>query len=530
MRRTAILSAAFLIISSVVVYAQEAPSPKSLERRMNLMVIDMLMKLEEVSEISSQQDRREFLRLFASEDVPVVCDLFSTNDFLKQIPVSKYVGYYVNEDDARRFNALVYEFRDIRKLGWSYEQGKWTCRIMMSKSLNYFDENMVYFPVYEQNPDSTDFEMEVLITFNESCTECRISEISCSNSPDFNQLDETYYIIRKNEDPADAKRDEDIYFDDSFIRYNEFGQAYAPKKEFVFLDDDVLVTTNLINSTDRYEYVQFKYKPRRFRLRLRNEYAPFSSYLVSVPEGLSTSSFAYNIGLDIGYSIPVSIAFKLGIYAGLGVTYSHMSVESAPLSYSYKLSNDVGDYTRTYRLNKVSQNMKFMDLTLPIYITPEFRVHRAVSILLDLGVKLHFNTSPIVSPLYVDGNVSGTYDDGTNMVGNYGLGDISGNYSEFITMAEDSRNPVDISLVGSVGLDVGLYARTLYLQIRAGYEYGLTKSLNSSGREFFDAGEKIFPLTWYGAYEREIVLRSLTDCVSFWRRALWFSLGIMIKI
>lgn len=526
-----VISAVGLTIMCSVIYAQETPSPKSLERSMNSKVIDVIMRLEEVSDMSSGQDCREFLQLFESEDSPVVCDLFSSADFLKQVPVSKYAGYYVNDDNEPEFSALTYEFHDIRKHGWSYDNGIWTCYVSFRKTLSYFDGNMIYFPLLEQVSGDAGFEMYVSIAFDESCSNCLISSMSCQNVPDFRKLDEEYYIIQKNEDPVDAKRDEEIFFDGAYVRYNEFGQAYAPKKEFIFVDDDVLVTKNMINSTDRYEHVQFKYKPRRFRLRLRNEFAPLSAYRVSAPDGTTVSSFAYNGGLDVGYSIPVSIAFKLGIYTGLGVTYSRMSLESLPVTYSYKLSSPLGDYVRNYNISNISQEMRFVDLTVPIYITPEFRIHRLVSILFDLGVKIHFNTSTVLSPLHLEGNVSGVYENGGPVQsGDYGIGNVGGDYSEFVSMDGVRRKPIDISLMGSVGLDVSLYARTLYLQVRAGYEYGLTQSYNSQGRIFADPESGIYPLVWDGAFDREVAFRPLADCVSFWRRSFWFSLGIMVKL
>lgn len=529
MRRT-VISTVFLMFMSVVVHAQEVPSPKSLERRMNTKVIDVLMRLEECMEISSRQDARELIKLFESENSPVVCDLFSATDFLKQIPVSEYAGYYIDGDGEPEFNALTYEFRDIRKLGWSYEQGIWRCKVSVRKSLSYFDRNMIYYPFLEQAPGGVDFEMEVVLIFDPSCSDCRISEILCNNVYDFKELSDRYYVIQKNEDSVDAKRDEEIFFGKSPVKYNEFGQAYALNKEFFYKDEDVIVTDNVINSTERYSHIQLKYTPRRFRLRLRNEYAPVSSYKVTAQEGVTSHSFACNLGFDVGYAIPVSETFKLGVYAGLGVTYSRISVNMSSVSYLYSISDDIGDYTRDYRIDDVSQDMKFVDLTVPVYISPEFRVHRQVSILLDLGAKVHFNTSAILSPLHIEGNVFGMYTDGTSVPqGHSGIGGISGDYNEFVSIDGVRRNPVDVSLIGNIGLNITLYPKFLYLQVVAGYEYGLTQSYDSRGRTFFDPAKRIYPLTWDGSYDKEIVFRPLADCVSFWRRSLWFSLGMMVK-
>lgn len=521
-----------VIFASITCHAQNAPAPKSLERRMNSMVIDVLMGLEDVSEITSRQDGREFMNYFEKKDSPVFCDLFSSKDFLHQIPVGKYIESFYTSDDKSVFNAFSFEFRDIKKTGWSYNDMKWTCHVSMQKTLNYFDDNFIFYPVLGQNPYNKSFELEILVTFNESCTECRISEIRCSNKSDFNEIDDTYYIIQKNEDPADAKRDEEIFVGGESVRYNDFGQGYAPKEPFTFFDDDVKISTITIDRTERYDYIRFKYKPRPFRIRLRNEYAPMYAYSFSGDENLAISSSAYNVGLDFGYSCPVSKGVRFGFHTGLGVTLSKINLgSSSPVSYSYDLSNEYGNYRRSYSISNISQGAKFLDLTVPIYYTTEFKLHKAVSILVDLGIKAYFNTNAMTTPFHIEGTVSGTYENGqTLQTGIDGVGDISGDYNEFVSLVTFKREPFDVSCIGNIGLDINLYDSTVYLQAKAGYEYGLTYSYKSDEKPYFDPSNNVYPLVWDGRYNREIVFRPLADCVSFKRQALWVSLGIMIKL
>ena len=84
----------FLILmmlpSVSVLCAQEKPLPAALERRMNLQVIDAVMKLKDASDVTDRQSAREFIGLFENEETPVFCDLYSSEDFLSQIPVSEY--------------------------------------------------------------------------------------------------------------------------------------------------------------------------------------------------------------------------------------------------------------------------------------------------------------------------------------------------------------------------------------------------------------------------------------------------------
>ena len=68
----------------------------------------------------------------------------------------------------------------------------------------------------------------------------------------------------------------------------------------------------------------------------------------------------------------------------------------------------------------------------------------------------------------------------------------------------------------------------VYMELRAGYEQGLTWSYKSSESEFFSP-RSVFPLVYDYRYG-EVVTRPLADCVSFKRKALWFSIGLMLKL
>lgn len=526
----------FLILmmlpSVSVLCAQEKPLPAALERRMNLQVIDAVMKLKDASDVTDRQSAREFIGLFENEETPVFCDLYSSEDFLSQIPVSEYAELFLNKDGSSKFTGVSYEFKDIRKLGWSFSESRWYCSLSVTKSLNYFDTNFIYYPLSVQNPSGTDFEITITVAFNKECTDCRIAEIACRNNVDFESIQSRYYVIQKNDFPADAKRDDNIKIGGRHIKFNEYGQAYAPKANISYWDDDIKVMAITKSRTDAYEYVQFKYQPRYLRLRLRNEYAPISAYSFSgMDDFCAKESSAYTIGVDIGYSTTISKAFKLGFYTGIGMAFSHISLKTPEFAYSYSFSLDKDvSILRSYDIDYVSQKVKYMDLVVPVFLSPEFKIHKAVSIFADLGAKVYLNTNAVAEPLYIHGDVSGTYSDGTPVLnGFYGIGNLDGPYNEFVSAVTFKRTPVDVTLFGNIGIDVNLYAKTIYMQLKAGYEYGLTWSYKSSESVFFNSSG-IYPLTYSGEYNRDILLRPFADCISFRRQALWIGLGVMIKL
>lgn len=530
MRRVVCISLFLMLLAGQLVFAQNEPSPKAQERRMNAKVIDMVMRLEEESDISSRQDGREYLSLFENRQSPVLCDLFSSGSFLQQIPADQYVDLYVNQDSEPEFNALVYEFRNIRKVGWSHENGRWVCQVSLEKTLSYFDNNLIFYPMAIQNPHNVGFMLDVYLVFSEDCSDCRISRIECANVSDFEVLDNYYYVVQKNEDPEDALRDEGLMVGDTKVVYNDFGQGYAPDGEFSFWDDDVKVSQIPVSETDRYEQIRFKYDPIHFRFRVRAEYSPFFAYVVSSENRLTSSSDAYNVGFDFGYSFPVSRIFKFDISAGLGVTVSNLHLHGDAMSYSYDVSSiSLGDYSRNYQINELSQDARFVDLTVPVYFTWELRLHERVSLLLDLGAKAYFNTVASTFPLHVRGRVHGFYEDGSTVSGSDGLGNIDTEINRFVSYEGFRRKPVDVSLFGNLGVDVGLYPKVLYLQVKIGFEYGLMESYDAGDKRLLSTAQKSYPLVWDYSHGSEVAFRSLMEVTSLRRKALWFSLGLMLK-
>lgn len=516
--------------------AQDAPGPRSLERKMNALVIDAMMRLEESSAIADRQSGREFMMNFQSEQTPVFCDMFSSEDFLEQIPVRQYVDNFFGTDDVQKFTTLSLTFRNVRKTGWTFEDGIWYCTLSLEKSVNYFDNNFVYFPLTGQNPGGNDFNISIRFAFNESCNECKIAGITCENAGDFKKLASHYIVVQKNDAPNDARRDEEILVDNNRIEFNEFGQGYGVGSTISHWDDEIKVSSVVKAQNARYDYIQFRYKSRHFRLRLRNEYAPFSAYSFSGRTEIlaSESSSAYSVGIDIGYSVPVSRIFKIGFYTGIGVSFSKISMTTNPYQYSYMTSvnGDNTPHTRNYQIDYASQGASFTDLSVPVYISPEFRLNKSVSLFLDIGAKVYFNTVARTDPFHVKGRVSGMYQDGTPVPdGVYGTGEIDSDFMHMINAVTFMRNPVDITLTGNIGMNINLYDSMVYLEVKAGYEHGLTWSYQSSESPFFleDHSGSEFPLVYDYRYG-EIASRPLADCISFKRRAIWLNLGLMLKL
>ena len=79
------------------------------------------------------------------------------------------------------------------------------------------------------------------------------------------------------------------------------------------------------------------------------------------------------------------------------------------MSYSYQSSDKDGSlFTRSYDVRSAAQNVKFMDVAVPLYFSLNFRLARGASLFFDLGGRAYFNLLSEVSPMTISGTVKST--------------------------------------------------------------------------------------------------------------------------
>lgn len=523
-----------LLVTLTTSYADAAGESLSRlnRKKMILATLDAVDNYEYACNIQSQQARSEFVRLFENSQQQIFCDIYTSPYFLDEVSVSDYASFFLTQDKEWNFGSYIVTLKNVRVKNIENRGGKWYCTVSLLKEVELADLNYVHFPVGPQNPDHKAFQLEIVFSFNDqNSSACKIHQIKCLNQYDFQKV-EDYYIIRENSDKTDSERDKMIRIGGNSLEFNDVGQAYSEKGRINYDDDDIQVSVVEITKTPSYEYISFKYKATRMRFRLRNEYAPLA-YMCDGNTTLDkTSSWAYTIGADLGYVFPITPKFRLGIYTGVAWSISSLKMQMFDLpEYSYILTSSEGrTYTRSYSLDNVTQQSKSCDLMVPIYLGAEIKLDKKVDVLVDLGVKSYFNTTSAMMPLYITGNVSGTYKNGTAVPETMeNLGVIDGRYDKFLATSSFYRNPNDWCLMGGVGVSYQLIEKLLYAQFKVAYEYGLTKTYQSENPAFISAEEGLYPLAYSGMLQSEVVLRSLVDCVSIRRSAVSLNLGLMIK-
>lgn len=487
-------------------------------RKMNLAALNVLDDYQLVSAINSKSDRYRFIQLFDSPDAKVFCDLFNTGGaFKSEITVQEYAELLMNK--CENINAEISQVR--KESVYLAPDSMWHCTVVMDKSLTYNDMNGVLFPPFVD--DVTPFKLEVDLVYDENEDRMRIHRISCLNSDHFKPMND-FYIVQRNKEKSDSLRDTQVSIDRKLLEFNSFGQAYSEKGKLEYWDYDVNVDKKMIAEDDSYEMVILNYKRKRFRMKAHYGMTLNSRYEVQSKTVFDNNqSTGQEAGLDLGFSFSASRGFRFGIFTGATASFSTIDFEKNNMSYSYQSSDKDGSmFTRSYDVRSAAQNVKFMDVAVPLYFSLNFRLARGASLFFDLGGRAYFNLLSEVSPMTISGTVKSTsQSQPVNETFNVST-------NEFLSSKAFERENMDFSVFGKAGLEICLLRNSMYLLASAGYEHGLTWSYKSDENPFYS--DTVFPYVYNAQYGKDVAFRPFADCVSFKRKCVWLNFGLMLKL
>lgn len=517
LNRLVVLLLSALSLSTFDVDAQEEIT-NAARRKMNLAVLNVLDDYQLVSAINSKSDRYRFIQLFDSPDAKVFCDLFNTGDAYKsEVTVRKYADLLMEK--CENINA---EIAQIRK-GAFYlaTDSKWHCKVTMDKLLTYNDMNGVLFPPFVG--DATPFSLEVDLVYDENGDRMLIHSINCLNSDLFRPMN-NFYIVQRNKEKKDSLRDTQVSIGRNPLEFNSFGQAYSKKGIIDYWDYDVTVDKKMIAEDDSYEMIILNYKRKRFRMKAHYGMTYKSRYDIQSSTVFDNSqSSGKEAGLDLGFSFSASRGFRFGVFTGAIASFSKIDLEKNDMSYSYLSSDKDGSlFTRSYNIRSAAQNVKFMDVAVPVYMSLNFRLARGASLFFDLGGRAYFNLMSEVSPMTISGTVK------SNSQSQPASESFNISTNEFLSPKAFERENMDFSVFGKAGLEICILRNSMYLLASAGYEHGLTWTYKSDENPFYS--DSVFPYVYDAQYGKDVVFRPFADCVSFRRECIWFNFGLMLKL
>lgn len=512
-----IVAYACLMMSSGFLGAQSLDN--ATRRKLNLAVLNSLDDYQLASAINSKSDRYRFVQLFENPENSIFCDLFNSGVLYRsKVTVTQYADFLMSK--CENVNA---EISSVRKIDYFCDEASvWHCKVILDKSLTYNDANGVLFPPFCQSLPP--FRLVIDFVYDSITEKAKIRSIDCLNAvQDFVEMND-YYIVQRNRARKDSLRDCRVTISRKPLEFNSFGQAYAKKGRIDYWDYDVKVDKKVLAEDDPYELIVLNYKRKNFRIKARYGMTYGSRYEIRSSSDFSDFvSAGKEAGVDLGFSFSCSRGFRIGFYTGAAASYSTLDMAVNNLSYSYQTSDNLGTaYTRSYALNSITQNLKFMDISVPLYMNLNFRIARGLSLYFDAGAKAYFNILAEASPMNIAGSVTQTYKNQKNSQ------QINVSTNEFLSPKAFEREKMDYSVFGNAGLEICLARNSVYLLASAGYEYGLTWVYESNDNVFFDGTH--FPYVYDATYGRDVVFRPFADCLSFRRECIWFNFGLMLKL
>lgn len=510
-----------LFLFAFIPFLTEAQTLTNKERRnINTRVLNLIEEYERVAPVYDDEAEYVFRNLFAGEQLPIVCDIMGFAGYLEKVTVEDYVKA-VRADAA----SVTMEIKDVTKGEIAVSGSECTVPVKFRKSISYVDRNGYVFST--ETYYQTDMFMEMSVQYDMETDRCVIVSLDGTIESEKKFPRGRFYIINKSQlydiNEKNHKYLAELRLNGSEISYNDFDQAILPSGIPTVADIDVQVLPDTLMKGPNYDVMKFDFKSRKTRLKLHYGIAPFGAYDIEASKFLSSQSRAMEAGLDIGFTWRAGKTGKMGFFFGAGASMSDLSLSlDAPLSYSYtvsELDKTTGlfkDYKLDYTLTSTSEQLKFMDIYVPVYFEIEHKVGNYLQISWNFGVKGYYNLQTEWIPYMVIGKMNEK--------------DFVLTGGPFISASSYKRGPYDISLMGNLGFDINLAKRKVYLSIKAGYEYGLTDSYENHKNVYYDLNSRVYPVVYNVAVGQHVAVHSMITNLEYRRQAIWLQAGFKFKM
>lgn len=500
------------VLLSAVAAAQSLPN--STRRYINSKVLTLIEDYERFSSLYDEETKHDFLSLFEHTAAPVCCDMIGAEKYMQQLPVEEYVNC-LTENCA--FVSTV--IKNVKKGEMTWTGGYWMIPVTFQKEFSFIDINDYSFSVKEYH--GTEIQMTMNICYDPDTDLCFITSIDGALDSERQFPKGRFLIVNKREPESkkDAKFLASFNINGNFPVYDAFGAAILPAGAPSVEDIDVVGEADTLVKGFNYDVVKFSFDRRSARMKLRYAYAPFYAYDIKAAGADAVSSAAMELGIDFGGTWSMGKNTKMGIYAGLGLSASRMTVSSDGADYSYVISVTNGglfkDKEIAYAGVSATEGFGFTDLIVPVYFELEHKMGKSLLLSWNVGAKGYYNMKVMNYSYAVSGLMNGNA---------FSLTQDNG----FLAPANYIRDSFDVTFIANLGLDINLSKNKTYLTIRGGYEQELTSPFKNDGMPYMDAENGMYPVIYGGG--ENIAVQSFLSNMEYRRKAVWFELGIKFKM
>lgn len=521
MKRYLLIIYAILLLLPMLAGAQTISNAE--RRHINFKVLSLIEEYERLASLYDEESQFYFESLFEKgPESMVFCDMIGSESYLNSIPVSEYIHQL-----SSYASTVTTVIKDVRKGSMTYVDGKWHIPVIMKKSFEYIDKDGYVFSVADYHKSDVDIRINVI--YDQESDVCAITSIEGAMESDKSFPEGRFLIVNKSNDISVRYQEylSSLKIGDDNVVFNEFGQAVLPSGEPSVDDIDVKVMMDTLSKGFNYDVVNFAFKQRKTRMKLRYGYSPNAFNVVNNSELMDVKSPAMELGFDIGFAAKAGRKSKFGLYTGVGVMKSDLNMTQTTSSrynyYTSKINDDkIWDHVNVaYTLKSATESVSYLDLFVPVYFEFEHGIGKYVMISWNLGAKGYYNLN--ASP--TDHNVSFHYTiSDTNASGDKSL------VKKFDTSFYQT-SPFDVSVFGNLGIDLNILKKKIYLMLRAGYEYGIMTTFKSNLASYYQADSPAsHPIIYDAVQDQHIVVHPMINGLEFSRRGWWFSGGFKFKL
>ena len=447
-------------------------------RKMNDQLIDLLYSYERYASFSDVNVQYSFIDLFSKPETSIYCDFIPSADFGKQISVSDYAKYA-----TENLQNISIQVKNVRREQYVNENGKCTVKITFDKHIEYEDKLQTYFSTDDKTIG--DFKCAIVCEYEAENKRFVINSFTGRQNPASTFPQGSRFIVMQKT----TDMDKNLVANNKTVTYNDFDVAFLPSNALpTMADEDIVVTSKIVNA-ERYQKITNTYEIKRARFRAGFSAAPFFAYKINSPIDFSErKSSAYEVYADVGYAFKFPRRVKLGVYTGLGLSFSNIQLSVSDINYQYILT-DPSDlqYNRRYTISNVSEGLSFVDLVIPFYLSLEGSIHPKLAMSCDAGIKLYLNTSTKIRPYTVDGSVDCIY---SSIVKN--TIEMPTQIDKYMVPVSYARSTYDVAFFTKLGLEFKVTnIDNIFLKI--GYTYGFKESYNSNLAEWYNPVTGVYP-------------------------------------
>lgn len=499
------------------VLSTQAQSLSNKERRIiNHMALNTIEQYEFFMELKTKEAQDGFRDLFDSYNVMIYNDILGVYSPNNKISLNRYIEHL---SKAKYITAKI---KNISKIKTEWRNDSWHIIVSFQKSMNYIDNNYILFSSQEYY--RTDYNIIMDLRYDSSDKCCYISGIDGNIRSTADPLPRKFVVLDRSSEEL-YKR----WFNKYPASYNSRNQAFVPSWKNEDINEvDIIVNNKTIAATENYQYLKLGYKTTHGRAKIRFGYAPMAYNVVSPYNFSEKSSWAIETTADIGYTVKLGKNSSMGLFAGVGISHSSLSLQLDNINYDCNVggisdSSKTSKSTRSYSIS-ASESFTFTDLVVPAYIGFEHKLTDLVSLVWSVGAKMYTNLNTFINTFYT----SGTIKQGDEIL------NLNKGFTKFVYPGKyTAAEPFSLaSLSGTVtaGVNFNIYKHRIFVNTSVGYEQGLVPINNSSNNTFFNKDYNIYPLVPSGAdINKNVATRSFVDCISIYRQALWIEAGLMFK-